>query len=131
MPYELAFARALPPIDREQYINECCVGGDVVVERLLPSIRARYTHLDSNQEDWGWFIWFRDGEVRLAIDVHTDDAERGAFRLHLTSRRRRWLWFDTVVDTPELEMLRQLVESQLAEWPGGAPSVTRLNEKYM
>jgi hypothetical protein len=31
-------------------------GGDAVVNQLLPSVRARYAHIQTNQEDWGWFI---------------------------------------------------------------------------
>jgi hypothetical protein len=67
MPYELSFSKQLPHIDREQYINDCCIGGDLVVNQLLPSVQARYTDVQTEQEDWGWFIWFRKGNVRLAV----------------------------------------------------------------
>jgi hypothetical protein len=130
VPYEVSFTRPVPPVDRERYINDCCIGGDVVVERLLPSIRARYTHVQTNQEDWGWFIWFRNGNVRLAIDVFTDDPETGAFRVHLTSRTRRLLVIDKVVDTPELEELRALVASELTAWAGGEVRITPLDRNY-
>jgi hypothetical protein len=130
MPYEVSFTRRVPVVDREKYINDCCIGGDVVVEHLLPSIRARYTDVRTNQEDWGWFIWFRNGNVRLAIDVFTDDPETGAFRVHLTSRTRRLLVLDTVVDTPDLEELRALVASELAAWVGGEVRVTRLDRNH-
>ena len=130
MPYEVSFTKHVAVGDREQYINECCIGGDAVVNQLLPSVRARYADVRTNQEDWGWFIWFRKGSVRLAIDVFTDDPDEGAFRVHLTSRTRRWLVFDTVADTRELEDLRVLVETELAGWVGGAPRTTRLDRNY-
>ena len=130
MPYEVSFAKQLQVVDREQYINECCIGGDVVLNHLLPSVRARYTDVQTNQEDWGWFIWFRKGEVRLAIDIFTDDPDEGAFRVHLTSRTKRLLVLDTVVDSSELEELRALVAAELAGWVGGAVRVTRLDRKY-
>ena len=79
MPYEVSFTKRVPVLHREQYINECCIGGDVVLNHLLPSVRARYADVQTNQEDWGWFIWFRKGHVRLAIDVFTDDPEQGFF----------------------------------------------------
>ena len=44
---------------------------------------------------------------------------------------RRLLWFNAVVDTPELEDLRQLVESQLSAWETSPLSVTRLDGKYL
>lgn len=119
MPYELTFTRSLQIINREKYINECCVGGDIVVDQLLPSIRQHYGDVETNQEDWGWFIWFVNNGVQLAVDVFTDDADAGAFRVHLTSRKRRMLLFNRAVDTPELEELRELVVRALSDWVGG------------
>jgi len=130
MPYEVSFKKRVPSKDREKYINYGCIGGDVVVERLLPSVRARYTHVQTNQEDWGWFIWFRKGAVRLAIDVHTDDPDDGAFRVRLTSRVRRLFVFDSVVDTHELDDLRTLVTTELRAWAGGNVAVSRVDRDY-
>ena len=121
MPYEVTFSKRLVIADREQYINECCVGGDQIVSRLLPTVREQYTDIQTEQEDWGWFIWFRKGNVRLAIDVFTDDPEAGAadggaaFRVHLISRVKKWLGH-AVSDTPELEAVRQLVVERLSGW---------------
>ena len=115
MPYEIAFTRLVPIADPDQYINPCCVGGDVVVDALLPAVRARYDDIQTNQEDWGWFIWFKQGKVKLAIDVHTDDGEAGEFRIRLTSQIKSWITYKEV-DTPELEELREFVERELAAW---------------
>ena len=130
MPYELSFAKRVPIVDRDQYINDCCIGGDVVVDQLLPSIRAQYEHVQTNQEDWGWFIWFRKGTVKLAIDVFTDDPDAGAFRIYLTSRAPHLLVFDRISDAAELEELRVRVASQLMDWVGGAVKITRLDRNY-
>ena len=124
MPYEVAFTRPVTTADRGEYFNECCVGGDRVVDALLPAVQSRYTDIQTNQEDWGWFIWFRLGDVRLAIDVCTDDPDKGEFRIRLTSRVKRMLLFDRVVDVPELEELRRLVESELRNWAAADISVT-------
>ena len=123
MPYEVSFTKRVPVLDREDYINECCVGGDAVRDRLLPVVQARYGDVDTNQEDWGWFIWLRQGDVSLAIDIFTDDPDEGAFRIHLTSRTKRLLLFDQIVDTPELEELRSLVVADVTEWVGRAVQV--------
>jgi len=127
MPYEVSFTKRVEVADREQYINDCCVGGDIVVDQLLPAVRTRYTDIQTEQEDWGWFIWFREGDVRLAIDVFTDDPDAGEFRIHLTSRARRWAVFDRVVDTPELDALRALVASELAAWVGSPVKIEHIN----
>jgi hypothetical protein len=119
VPYELSFTKRVTITDREQYINDCCIGGDVVLTELLPALRARYGDVEPNQEDWGWFIWFRKGDVGVAIDVFTDDPEQGEFRIHLTSRVKRLLFLDTVVDTPELRELHDVVVAELSKWVGG------------
>lgn len=131
MPYGLSFTKRLEIRDREQYINECCVGGDHVVNQLLAPVEARYEDIQTEQEDWGWFIWFRDGSTRLAVDVFTDDPETGQFRIHLTSRIKRMLVGDKIVDTPELEELRRLVMSELTGWVDGTITIESLDEKYM
>lgn len=118
MPYELSFRAPVTITDRDQYINECCVGGDLVADRLLPAVRARYDGVDTGQEDWGWYIWFRRGAVRLAIDIFTDDPDQGAFRIHLTARTKKFLMFESVVDAPELEEVRALVVSAIEAWTG-------------
>ena len=71
------------------------------------------------------------GNVRLAIDVFTDDSQEGQFRIHLTSRTRRLFLFERVTDTDELEDLRSLVESELRAWDGRGIKVEHLDRNYM
>lgn len=132
VPYIVTFTRPVSVADRQSYINECCVGGDVVLDRLLPSLRERYgSDLASVQEDWGWFVWFEAAGVKLAIDVHTHDPAAGEFQVHLTSRRPRRLFGSKVEDTPELEELRELVLGRLLSWPVEIFAVERVDAKYM
>ena len=112
MPYILEFTRPVVISDREQYINECCVGGDIICEALLPAVRERYQDVESAQEDWGWFIWCKHGPLMLAIDVFTDDAEAGQFRVCLTTRVKKLFGYKDA-DTPELDELRAFVERAL------------------
>jgi hypothetical protein len=129
VPYEVSFVKPVPIVDRD-YINDCCIGGDIVVDRLLPTVRERYQAIQSNQEDWGWFIWFKKDAIGLAIDVFTDSAEHGQFRIHLTSHTKR-LFSRRVADTPELEELRTMVESELKAWGAGEINTTHLDKNYM
>jgi hypothetical protein len=131
MPYIISFVKPVEIADPEQYINDCCIGGDLVLEQLLPTLRERYEDLQSNQEDWGWFAWFEYSRIKLAVDVHTNDAKAGEFQIHLTSRRPRLVLSDKIEDTPELEALRKLVVSELQRWAVSALEVERVNEKYM
>lgn len=127
MPYEISFTKLVAIVDKNIYINECCHGGDVVRDRLLPLVRGNFGDIRTAQEDWGWFIWFRKGPVRLAIDIFTDDAERGKFRIRLDSSRRKFLILTSVADTPELEELKTTVMSNLEQWDA-FPTVQRVQQ---
>jgi len=125
VPYEIAFTRLVALADRDDYINECCVGGDAVVDALFPAVLAAgYENIQRNQEDWGWFIWFTKGSVKLAIDVHTDDGDAGEFRIRLTSQTKRLLGYKEA-DTPELDELLKLVESALKKWSATGIAISR------
>jgi hypothetical protein len=130
MPYELSFEKRLPIRDPDLYINECCWGGDAVVERLRPVVEGRYQRILIEQEDWGWFLWFKDGAVSLAVDVFCDDPETGAFRAHLTSRTKKWIVFDTIVDTEALETMKDAVVERLGDWVDSPVRVVRLDRTY-
>src|SRR5262245_56138693 len=104
MPYEIGIVKAVKVASEDIYFNDCCFGGDVVSDRLLPMIRTLYQDIQANQEDWGWFIWFKHGAVSLAVDIFCDDPASGVFRLRLTSKVKRALWGSRTVDTPELDM---------------------------
>ena len=131
MPYIVSFVKPVVIVDPEQYINDCCIGGDIVLEQILPALRERYEYLQSNQEDWGWFAWFEHPRIRLAVDIHTTNATVGEFQIHLTSCKPRFLLCDKIEDTPELESLRELVVSKLQSWAVSELAVEHVNEKYM
>ena len=120
MPYELSFAKVVSPPDQDGYINDCCYGGDVIGGVLLPHIKQRYGEVQFDQEDWGWFLWFSEGRVGLAVDIFCDDPREGKYRAMLSSREKRVLLPDRTIDTKELEELKGIVVPALEEWSGGA-----------
>ena len=131
MPFSIRFRKPVDVTEAEPYINDCCIGGDVVLEHLLPALRQTYGDLEPTQEDWGWFVWFEHVGVKLAVDVFTQDPLTNEFEIHLTSRKARLLRSAQVVDTPELEALRRRVVSSLEAWPVTSLIVERLDEKHM
>jgi hypothetical protein len=120
MPYEIeiSFKKSINIANPNIYFNECCRGGDVVRDQLLPLISKSYDHIQTGQEDWGWFLWFRRGEAHLAVDIFCDDPETGDFRLRLYRCVKRFLFFRYPVDGPELEELRKAVQGQIEKWAG-------------
>jgi hypothetical protein len=118
MAYEINFVKKVAAKNPQSYINACCWGGDAVRDQLLPLISGNFEDIQTSQEDWGWFIWFRKGLVRLAIDVFCDDPESGAFRVHLSSMRKRLLFMRSFTDSPELEKVKDLVCAEIQVWAG-------------
>lgn len=129
MPYQIVFAKTLAISNTDDYVNPCCWGGDVVARRLLPMVEASYRDIQCNQEDWGWFIWFRDGSLTLAIDIFCDDLATGEFRIHLTSKMRKWV-SSRIVDGPELDALKANVLAQLAAWQVSELQASKLDAEY-
>ena len=130
MPYELRFTKALSINDPDIYFNDCCVGGDLVADHLLPLIRERYRDIQLDQEDWGWFIWFKDGATRLSIDIYCDDPVRGAFRLCLTANRKRFLFGYRIADTDEGLKLKVGLLDALHGWADGDIDEARLDSRF-
>jgi hypothetical protein len=118
MAYEISFTKKLAIQNTGKYLNECCWGGDAVRDELLPLIGETFQKIQTDQEDWGWFIWFRQGPVYLTIDIVCDDPESGKFRIHLTSRTKKFRLFNRVADTPELDRVREMVCSKIQAWAG-------------
>lgn len=116
MHYELSFQKNVSVPAGAKYINECCWGGDVIRDQLLPAISAKYGKADTGEEDWGWFIWCRRDRMRLAVDIFCEDPAKSEFRLRVYAGIRKYLIFWPEVDTPELHELKDLVRANLEAW---------------
>jgi hypothetical protein len=102
-----------------------------VLQQLLPLLRKHYgDDLQAAQEDWGWYVWFKQSGVNLAIDVHTNDEQTGELQIHVTSRIPRLIFAAKIQDTPELDSLLKLILSSLETWPVAQLTVERVNDKY-
>jgi hypothetical protein len=123
MPYEIAFARQLTVADTSHYSNPGCWGGDVVINEIAPLISERFESIRTGQEYWGWYIWFRRGRISLAVNVFCDDLEKCEFLIHLYSHVKTWKILTSVVDTPDLEEVLQLVRSKIETWAGSCEVV--------
>jgi hypothetical protein len=126
MPYHIVFEKPFAVTKIDDYVNPCCWGGDVVVRRLLPIVEGRYRDIQANQDERGWFIWFREGIVALAIDVQCEDPETGRFLVRLTGRTRKWV-VSRVADGPELDALADAVVAQLSSWPVSGLTTARVD----
>ena len=117
MPYEISFSKKLSLPTDEHYINDCCVGGDFILEQLLPQVKNAYANIASAQEDWGWFIWCNQGKTHCAIEVCCEDIQTGHYLIHLHAhtKQTRWLLFTRrTEDRASLDTLHTLVINTLA-----------------
>ena len=131
MPFSIRFRKPVDVTEAEPYINDCCIGGDVVLEHLLPRLRQSYGDLEPTQEDWGWFVWFEHVGVKLAVDVFTQDPITNEFEIHLTSRKARLLPIGTGGGHTGAGGTPTRVVASLEAWPVTALIVERLDEKHM
>jgi hypothetical protein len=131
MPYSMSFRLATRVADSDKYINDCCIGGDRLLDKLEPDLRILYDAVELNQEDWGWFAWTEKAGVKLAVDIYNEDPATMRFRVHITSRKSRWVLPDKVEDTPELEELKDLVVAKVLELPALELATERVDSKYM
>lgn len=127
MPYEFSFTKQVGVTDRARYINACCIGGDVVLEALLPALSARYGDVDTGEEDWGWFMWSTCEGRRIAVEITTDDDLVGRSRARIATREKKRLFGWKEVDTAALEELRQIVNARLTTWVGQPPLVVHVD----
>lgn len=130
MAYEIEFTTTVDVTDPEIYINDCCWGGDVVCDRLLPAVSSTglYENVKTGQEDWGWYIWMRQKTELTRIHIQCDDKEVGEFRIHIfSSKKRRLLWKN--IDTPDVERVQQVTISEIKKW-GIIKRVQRLTPDF-
>ena len=117
MAYEIEFTTKVSVTDNQVYINDCCWGGDVVRDRLLPVVLTStgYDRVMTGQEDWGWYIWIRMGKQLTRVHIHCDKKETGMFRIQVSSAQKRWLrWKD--IDTSEDDRINELILREIKKW---------------
>jgi hypothetical protein len=117
MAYEIEFATDVSVTDPEIYINDCCWGGDVVRDRLLPIVSTTrvYDSVRTGQEDWGWFLWMRLGKELTRVHIQCDDKDGGIFRIHVFGSVKQWLrWKD--IDTLEVERMNEVILNEIKKW---------------
>ena len=130
MPYELKFTKFIPVDDRDVYFNECCIGGDEISSQFLPMVRENYSDVQNDQEDWGWFIWFKGGKSKLAIDIFCDDPDEGIYRVFLTSQMKPSFFGYRIIDSDDLVLLKTRAEEVLANWVDSEIEVTQLDKNH-
>ncbi len=121
MPYDLRFSKAFKTEDKGQYLNECCVGGDIVLAEIQ---KAPFVSLQANekvshgQEDWGWYLWFWRGNAKFEISICLDEDDNQEFRIHIIRQIKAGLFSKKMEDNEELKTIQNEVKVQIESWTG-------------
>jgi hypothetical protein len=130
MPYELKFSKVIAVENQNIYFNECCIGGDKIADHILPMIRDNYSDIQDDQEDWGWFIWFKGGKSKLAIDIFCDDPDEGKYRIFLTSQVKPSFFGYRIIDSDDLILLKSRTKGVLTDWVDSEIEVSLLDKNH-
>lgn len=73
MDFELSTAKDFADLSERNYINDCCVGGDEILDQFKPDISSEMSvekdSIEINQEDWGWTLGFVKDEVNYLLGI--------------------------------------------------------------
>lgn len=73
MDFELSIEKNFANLPEQNYINDCCVGGDEILNQFKPNISAEMSvqndSIDINQEDSGWKLRFVKDEVEYLFGI--------------------------------------------------------------
>lgn len=106
MDFELIVPKVFEDIPERQYINPCCIGGDVVLIQFKPEIASKMQIdedlIDVYQEDWGWALEFEKEKVfyLLALNNNSEDkSNKSIFSAYTQATcKEKGLFIDKTVD---------------------------------
>lgn len=118
MDFEWLVPKLFNDISEKTYINQCCVGGDEILE-LIKSDIASTMKIDAGeiciyQEDWGWALEFTKNEIVYLLAVSNcceTKNDRTLFSAYTEAARKEKSFFGKIVDAGvELDEFSKCVE---------------------
>ena len=97
-----------------EYFNDCCIGGDRIAARVGEAVKDFPGELDHGQEDWGWFVWVREGKCTRMCNITTYDEDGVTFGVRIEGEEKKG-WFRTrALTDEELDGWRAAIVGTLA-----------------
>ena len=106
MHFELTILKVFDNSSSKEYINDCCIGGDEILDQLKDDI-ASEMNIDKNsieiyQEDWGWALEFLKDKVTYLLAVsnaNESEADKSFFTAYTeATRKEKKIFFNKTVD---------------------------------
>lgn len=84
MDFEIQVRQAFTANPEKKYINDCCVGGDEILNKLkdeiASSMKMEVRNMTFYQEDWGWALEFSKNDffyflgISNLLEAHEDQT---------------------------------------------------------
>lgn len=109
MDFELKVPKIFKDDAEKQYINDCCIGCDEILEQIKPGI-ASEMNIDENsieiyQEDWGWALEFAKGKEDYLLALNNteilEDNKTVFMAYTQVTRKEKGFLLNKVVDADD------------------------------
>ena len=120
MDYEWKIPQFFDDLPEKKYINDCCVGGDEILNQLKLDVASAMS-VDENQieiyqEDWGWALEFAEDDViylLAASNSNESENNNSIFSAYTQAERlQKGLIFNKKTDAiEELEIFSEIVSN--------------------
>jgi hypothetical protein len=118
MDFELTIPKVFEDFPSKKYINDCCIGGDEILNPLKDDIALEMnidkSSIEIYQEDWGWALEFSKDKVTYFFAVSNAselEAVESLFTAYTQARRKeKKMFFNKTVDADvELKNFSEIV----------------------
>lgn len=111
-------------LPEKKYINNCCVGGDKILEffkfDLAAEMKINASEIAIYQEDWGWALEFSKNSVNYLLAISNCEEKvdnRMLFSSYTQVTKKEGNWFSdkSIVFDSELQNFSKIVEKLAAQ----------------
>ncbi len=94
MDLEWTIQKVFKDIPEREYINDCCIGCDEVLNQIKPEIASQMNVSESQvtiyQEDWGWALEFSKDDVFYSVGLNNnyEGGEKTDFAVVVEANRK-------------------------------------------
>lgn len=117
MNFDWTVSEVFTDIPEREYINDCCIGGDEILNRLKSEIASQMGvdlgKVTIYQEDWGWALEFSKDEVfyLLGLNNNYEGGDKTEFTINIEANKRvkKFLFTKSVEATEEVSTFSKVL----------------------
>lgn len=117
MDFQWTIRKIFADIPEREYINDCCFGGDEVLNQIKPEIASGMKIDESKitiyQEDWGWALEFSKDDIYYFLGLNNVGETEGktdfTVLFEATKKVKKFLFTKSVDATGELNEFIEII----------------------